>query len=209
MLARPDNLHSRLVFWLKILLPLTAIVILSTLFLISRGIRPEDAIPYADIDVADHLQNPRLTAPDFASVTADGAALSLRASEARLSVEGAATPGELRGLVGLLETPDGAQTQLAASLARLDPAARQVILSDGVTLSHSLGYLVETPSLRLALDRTSVEAEGPIKAQGPAFTLTAGAMRLGLADPATKSYSLVFNEGVQMVYLPRPQGTTP
>ena len=37
-MAIPDNLHSRMVFWLKILLPILALAILSTLFLFSRRI---------------------------------------------------------------------------------------------------------------------------------------------------------------------------
>ncbi len=64
--ARPDNLHSRLVFWLKILLPLGRLAILSTLFMVSHNFRPEDAIPYADVDIEDRVNEPRLTAPDFA-----------------------------------------------------------------------------------------------------------------------------------------------
>ena len=76
--AWPDNLHSRLVFWFKILLPLGALAIMSTLFMVSRTVRPEDAIPYADVDVADLMQQPRLTNPNFAGMTSDGAALSLK-----------------------------------------------------------------------------------------------------------------------------------
>lgn len=209
MLARPDNLHSRLVFWLKIVLPLLAIVILSTLFLISRGIRPEDAIPYADVGTETGPESPRMTAPVFAGMTADGAALSLRAAEARLGPDGSAAPGELRGLTGLLETPDGARTDLTAGLARLDPEARQVVLSGDVILATSIGYRITTPGLRLALDRTLLESEGQVSAQAPAFTLEAGAMRLSLADAEGSGYSLVFNQGVRMVYLPGAQGTKP
>ena len=57
-MARPlrDNLHSRLVRVLKIALPLIALLLLSTLFLFSRKINPEDAIPYASVDVDDRLR---------------------------------------------------------------------------------------------------------------------------------------------------------
>lgn len=209
MPARLDNLHSRLVFWLKILLPLTAIIILSTLFLVSRGIRPEDAIPYADVDGADLQGGPKLTAPFFAGMTSDGAALSLRAAEARLMDVGSTTPGSVRDLVGLLETPDGVRTELSAHEAQLDPKTSTLLLSGGVVLASSSGYRVETPGLRLALDRTSLQSEGQVTARGPAFTLDAGAMRLSLADPKGQGYSLVFNQGVRMVYLPGLQGTMP
>jgi lipopolysaccharide export system protein LptC len=74
-LTRADNLHSRLVFWLKIALPLVALALLATLFLFGRPIRPEDAIPYASTDITDRAKDPRVTEPVFASMTSDGAAL--------------------------------------------------------------------------------------------------------------------------------------
>nr|WP_232014486.1 hypothetical protein [Cereibacter sphaeroides] len=80
---RPDNLHSRLVSWLKVVLPLAALAILSTLFLVARTINPDDAIPYADVDVADRVREPRITAPTWAGITSDGAALSVEAAAAR------------------------------------------------------------------------------------------------------------------------------
>lgn len=207
--ARRDNLHSRLVYWLKILLPLTALVLLSTLFLISRGVGPEDAIPYADVDVEDRLRNPRLTAPDFAGMTQDGAALSLTADEARLDVEGGAAPGEVRGLHGLLATPDGARTELTAALGHMDPQTRRMILDGGVSLTTSTGYQIQTPGLSVALDRTALDSLGQVQAIGPAFSITSGALRLSLSDPSTRTYLLVFNQGVRVIYQPNAQGTPP
>lgn len=206
MLARPDNLHSRLVYWLKILLPLSALVLLSTLFLVSRDLRPEDAIPYAEADIEDRLRSPRLTAPDFAGMTADGAALSLKAKEARLGTEGSAAPGEVIELAGLLETPDGARTELSAAEARLDQDRQQMVLGGGVVVTSSSGYRVEAAGMTVALDYTALESQGSVTAQGPAFRLEAGAMRLSLADAGSKTYLLVFKQGVRMVYLPGPQG---
>ena len=46
-MARLD-LHSRLVTWAKVALPLAALAILSTLFLLADRIDPTAAIPYAD-----------------------------------------------------------------------------------------------------------------------------------------------------------------
>lgn len=207
MAAGADNLHSRLVYWLKILLPLAALVILSTLFLVSRDIRPEDAIPYAEVDIEDRLRSPRLTAPDFAGMTEDGAALSLKAAEARLAGQDGASAGDVLDLVGLLETPDGIRTELTAHEARLDQAARRMVLGGGVVLNSSSGYRIETPGLSVALDRTALDSLGPVTANAPLFSLTAGALSLRLADPARQDYVLVFKDGVRMVYLPVKQGT--
>ena len=206
-LARPDNLHSRLVFWLKILLPLAALTILSTLFLLSRNIRPEDAIPYADVDVADRIRTPRLTAPDFAGMTADGAALSLKAAEAQVTSDGNATPAAISDLVGLLETPDGAHTDLTAKTARLDPDSQTMVLGGGVTIANSAGYRIQTQGVSVALDRTRLESDGKVTGTGPDFTFEAGSLHLGLVDAAKRTYLLVFNGGVRMIYLPTTEGT--
>ena len=81
--AVSDNLHSRLVSVLKLVLPLLALALLSTLFLVSRKIDPEAAIPYATVDVADRLRDPKMTDAGFASVAADGSTIALTAAQAR------------------------------------------------------------------------------------------------------------------------------
>ncbi|MBL9052753.1 MAG: hypothetical protein JNN02_03385, partial [Tabrizicola sp.] len=43
--------HTRVVTWLKVLLPLAALAILSTLFLLADQINPDDALPFAEVDV--------------------------------------------------------------------------------------------------------------------------------------------------------------
>ena len=78
--ARVDR-HTRLVGWLKVILPLTALAILSTLFLVARRVDPEAALPYAEVDVEDLAREPRMTAPTYAGTTEDGAALTLSASD--------------------------------------------------------------------------------------------------------------------------------
>ena len=49
-MAVADNTYSRVVGWLKILLPLGALALLSTLFLFARGIAPVGEIPYAELE---------------------------------------------------------------------------------------------------------------------------------------------------------------
>jgi len=201
--ARRDNLHSRLVAFFKVVLPLVALAILSMLFLVSRGVNPEDAIPYADVDIADRVREPRLTQAVFAGMTADGAALTVQAAEAR--PEQGEAPMQASGLVGLLETPDGARTDLTAATAVLDAAAKRIDLGGGVVIATSGGYRVETDGLRVALDRTGLDSTGSVTATGPLGTLTAGALHVGQTAPDSATYVMVFKGGVKLVYLPAAQ----
>ena len=199
-LAWADNFHSRLVFWLKILLPLAALALLATLFLFGRNVRPEDAIPYADTDIADRVKEPRLTGAAFAGMTKDGAALTIKAADARPGVAGSSNAGSATDLSALIQMPGGSSATLQAGAGRMDQAAKQAILTGGVTLTSSNGYTVKTEGVSVALDQTDVTSLGPVSGAGPAGTITAQGMHLG-REPSG-GYLLDFTGGVTLVYTP-------
>ena len=53
-----DNVHSRVVGWLKILLPLAALALLSTLFLFSRGSDPTANLPFSETELNEIARQP-------------------------------------------------------------------------------------------------------------------------------------------------------
>jgi lipopolysaccharide export system protein LptC len=192
--------HTRVVGWLKVALPLMALAILSTLFLLADRIDPEAALPYAEVDVEDLAREPRMTAPTYSGTTSDGAALTLSAEEARPATGD--TGAKAKGLRLQLDTPDGAKTDLRATDARLDPTAGEVVLSGGVIVTTSTGYVLETAEVAARLDRSGLESRAPVTAEGPAGQLSAGGMTLGQDNRTPGDYVLVFNGGVRLVYLP-------
>ena len=192
--------HTRVVGWLKVVLPLAALAILSTLFLVARRIDPEDALPYAEVDVEDLAREPRMTAPTYAGTTEDGAALTLSADEARPAAEGQAA--RAAGLRLDLATPDGGRTELLAAEARMDDSSRQVVLSGGVTVTTSTGYRLETAEIEAKLDRTGLESRSAVVATGPAGEIRADGMSLSQDNRTPGSYVLVFKGGVRLVYQP-------
>lgn len=198
-MARADT-HTRVVGWLKVILPLTALAILSTLFLVARRIDPEAALPYAEVDVEDLAREPRMTALTYAGTTSDGAALTLSAEEARPSAEGAAA--QAAGLRLSLDTPDGARTELVAGSAVMQDATREVLLSGGVTVTTSSGYRLETAEVAAKLDRTGLESRAPVTATGPAGEIRADGMILSQDAQTPGAYVLVFNGSVRLVYQP-------
>lgn len=195
-----NNLHSQVVGILKVTLPLAALGILSTLFLFSGRINPEDAIPYAEVDVADRLRTPRMTNAGFAGVTADGASLMLTAAEAK--PEDAAGGAGARIVLGTLETSDGAKTELAAAAVDMDTAAQMIELSNGVELRSSAGLVIATLGLGISTDRTFAQSRGPVTATGPLGQLTAQEMQLTAQQGVANSYVLVFKGDVRLLYQP-------
>ncbi len=200
--------HTRVVGWLKVTLPLLALAILATLFLLADRIDPDAALPYAEVDVEGLAREPRMTAPTYAGTTSDGAALTLSADEARPAA--AAAPAGALGLRMQLDTPDGASTTLNAATAVLDTTTREIVLSGGVVITTSNGYRMETAELTAKMDRSALQSQAPVTATGPAGDLFAGGMALG-QDNRTPggtpgAYLLVFNSGVRLVYQPGGQG---
>jgi lipopolysaccharide export system protein LptC len=200
-LARADNFHSRLVFWLKIVLPLAALALLATLFLFGRPISPEDAIPYASTDITDRVKDPRVTSPVFAAMTNDGAALTITAAEARPGAVGSGTAGLARAMVALMELPDGSTAEVTAPLVQMESAAKRAILTGGVKIVTSSGYTALMPGMSVATTQADLTSLGPVNAEGPPGKLHAETMHLGLA--ASGGYQLDFTGGVTLVYLPK------
>lgn len=198
-MARVDT-HSRVVAWLKVALPLAALAILATLFMLADRIDPNDAIPYAEVDVEERARTPRMTEPTYAGLTSDGSALTLTADQARPAT--ATTSAVATGMTLALDTPDGARTEVVAASAVIDDPARKVQLSGGVVATTSAGYRIVTDGVSANLDRSALESTGPVSATGPAGKITADRFSLHQADKAAGTYVLVFNGAVKLVYLP-------
>jgi lipopolysaccharide export system protein LptC len=192
--------HTRVVTWLKVALPLLALAVLATLFLLADRIDPEAALPYAEVDVVGRAEEPRMTSPSYAGTTTDGASLALTADEARQAATDA--PAQAKGLLLVLETPDGSRTELRAAAAEIDRAAQQMILSGGVTISTRSGYRMDIPEVLARMDRSGLESRGAVTATGPAGDLQSGGMTLSQDLQAPGAYVLVFNQGVRLVYQP-------
>ena len=198
-MAGPDT-HSRAVAWLKVALPLAALAMLSTLFLLADRIDPDAALPYAQVDVEDRARAPRMTTPTYAGITSDGAALTLTADEARPASE--AAKAEAQGMVLVLETPDGGRTDLVSASAVIDDLSGRIVMSGGVEITTSTGYRITTAGMMANLDRSGLESTGPVKADAPAGDLVADKMTLRQDNLTPGGYLLVFKGAVKLIYQP-------
>lgn len=201
-----DTFRSSLVALFKVLLPLVALAILSTLFLVARTIDPQGAIPLAEVDIADRVREPRLTAATWAGMTEDGAALEVTAGTARPAVAGG-RGASAESMRAVLEAPDGGRTEITAAQGEIDPEGAVLSLAGGVRVTTAAGWEVTTEALAARLDRTELAAPGTVSVAGPFGTLAAGAMRLTAAADRPEAHVLLFTGGVRLVY--RPRDATP
>lgn len=200
-MAADSNRYSRFVAWAKVLLPLGALALLATLFLIARQIDPEAAIPFAEVDVERFAREARIGAPEFSGVTEDGTVVALTAEQARPDP---AEPGRMTAerLSAEFEVPDGSRVTAVAGQGAVDSPAQRIELLGGVEVTTSTGYRVQSDGLWAALDRTSLASTGPVEAEGPPGRIAAEAMEMTQDPENPATYVLVFKGGVRLVYEP-------
>jgi len=203
-MAGYGDAYSRLVAWLKIILPLVALAILSTLFLLARTIDPSQSIPYADYDTQKLAQEQRIGKPNYAGMTKDGSSIVITA-ESATPESSTYDQVSLVAPTAKMETANGLQYQMMAAAGSVNNASHVAKLSGDVSFSTSDGYIARTQSISTNLVTTEVQTDGSITADGPLGHLEAGQMVL-TRDPTAKSgagYVLVFKDGVKLVYEPK------
>jgi len=192
--------YTALVTGLKLTLPLVALGLLSTLFLLTERPNPEDAIPYATVDVEELAREQRLTQPRFAGVLEDGRELTLVAEaivpnfDTDRTMVNAVFTEEVTGRLALSLSDI---LTLQAPFGRFDVSSQSADLSGGVEAETTLGYRLITEVLSVEWTRFDMETEADVDLAGPGLTITAGKMRLtGPPDQAL----VQFTGGVRLVY---------
>ncbi len=193
--------HSRIVGILKLALPLTALVLLSLVFLLARTIDPTRAIHSVGIDVEDRARDPRLSGARFAGVTDDGAALMIRTQTARSDPE-AALRLDVTGLDLRLDGPNGETLTARAERGTIDRGTGRFDMQGGLRIAAAPGYSLSTERLTGLLDSTRIDAPGPVSGTAPAGEISAGHMQLRVDSRDGAGYLLVFGGGVRLNYQP-------
>lgn len=193
----PFRRRSRVVAWAKVLLPLAALGLLSTVFLLAREPGGPVDIPYARLE--EIAREPRMDRARLAGVAPDGTSVALSAARVA-ALDG--TPGGFALESPRLETAgeDGAAT-VNAGAGEVDVPRRTLRLTGGVSIETSAGLLVRTPALAADLATGTLTA-GAVTATGPLGEVEAGG--LTLEQGGEGAARLVFNRGVRVLYHPRP-----
>lgn len=198
-MAIQDHSYSRLVTVLKVSLPLIALGILSTLFLLARKPDPTTTLPFVTDGVDTFAGQQQITRPNFAGVTEDGAAISLKADFVR-PAEGESTALEAGGLSARIETPGGGLVAVIGDEGSIDLTNQTASLLGSVGIETSTGYSITTEGFRVDLARTDAVTQGSVVARTPVGELSAGAFLVQVST--TGRHVLIFNEGVKLIYDP-------
>jgi lipopolysaccharide export system protein LptC len=190
------NFYSQFVGFLKVTLPLAALILMSTVFLFARAPSPETTIPYAEIQ--EIARGPGLSGAQFSGVADDGSVISLTARNTR-PVGDIITADTL--LAGI-DTVDGTRIDISAGTGEINNSAQTARLTGLARMVTSNGYEMETAGFIANLSTGRIVSEGALEVQAPFGALTAGNLVIETPE-GTDEQVMLFQNGVRLVYTPQ------
>lgn len=190
--------RTRIVGLLRVVLPLAALVLLSTLFLFGSRPEPGGLLPYSDVTPDDLARRPVVTQPSYAGVALDGTEIEMKAASA--NPQDADGRSAMTGVNLTLRGTDGLVADLTAAQAEMhDDVIR---LQGDVEVTTSTGWRLRSDAFRADTLAGSLTADQQVEADGPFGEMTAGTMRLQRQSDGSRDHVLDLNGGVRMIYRP-------
>ena len=188
--------YSNTIFYLKLVLIFLGLFALLLIFLSAKKFDPSPEIPFAkDIDFA--TLNNGLTKPIYSSVTSSG-------DELRISADQIISTGEkdtalIKSVIVRIFSYSGSNLFLSSDTALLNKRNQELIFSKNVILKTDNKIKITAPKIITALDKTLIQARGPIKGLFGNSNIEAGQLDIFRKN---KSSNLVisFTKDVKMVY---------
>lgn len=201
MIVVQADRHSRMVSLLKVLFPLLALALLSTLFLLSRVIDPETVIPFADKEIQDRLRDQQVTGPFFSGTTANGDQISFSA-EKLTTPQNEVGANRAEAVRVVMNLAGGAVITLQANIAHFEMPKDRAELEGDVVIETSTDYMIQSDRLTTQMTLFDVRSPGPVSARSPMGTLHAGSMTISSPKPGEPA-QLIFKNGVKLIYDPK------
>lgn len=196
-----DDLALRVTTVLKMVLPLSALVMLSLVFLLARSIDPSRALPLASIDVEDLARDPRVSGATYAGETRDGTALTVSAEVVRADLD-AIMRLDAEDITADIVSPAGQRVRFSAGSGWIDRELGLLGLTGGVRIEAEPGYRLEAAEVLASLDETRAVASGGVTGDAPAGSLRAERATLSPSSFDPRSHVLVFTGDVRLLYRP-------
>ncbi len=192
--------HSRMVQFLKVLLPLAAILMLSTVFLLSRSIETNVTVPFAQQDIDQRLADQVVTQPNYRGTTRKGEEVQIEATRAMQGTEGSVpTAAEFRGRLGL---SDGGVITLDSNSGMIRPDKNTATFVGDVVITSTDGTEITTDLLNTALDEIRGDTPGRVNGTGIIGDFSAGRMTFG-TEKKDGPVHIIFTDGVKLIYEPQ------
>ena len=194
-----DDGYSALVAWLKTLLPIVALGLLSTIFLFSGRVDVTQSLPYTEHNIAEIVREQRITRPYFTGIASNGTEIALSAAYASPQIENAHIL-EITDLSVVLRSTSDRMVQVTAGRGALDSATQTAQISTNVHIAALPDFWVTTEALDMNLNQGVVSAKGGFQGVTSLGAITAGEMHLQMT---ADDQQIVFLNDVRLVYSPK------
>ena len=194
-----DDGYSALVAWLKTLLPIVALGLLSTIFLFSGKVDVTQSLPYAEHNIAEIIREQRITQPYFTGIASNGTEIALSAAYASPQVENAHIL-EITDLSVVLRSTSDRMVQVTAGRGALDSARQTAQISTDVHIAALPDFWVTTEALDMNFNQGFISAKGGFQGVTALGAITAGEMHLQMT---ADDQQIVFLNDVRLVYSPK------
>ena len=205
MAGRPRDplLYSRFVRVVKFALPILAIAILSTVFLVQREDPFDGQLVFSDndrqaLDDGLTISNPQITGTS----TTGGYRIS-----AKSAVPDSANAREIRftGLVATADRGGGRVVEITGDQGTAYVKSEVIVVRGNVVVTASDGFRAETERATADLAAGYFQT-GPVMAISPEGQIEAGGLRIERGADSTKDF-FFFEKGVKLVH--HPEARTP
>ena len=188
--------YSNTVFYLKLTLFFLGLFALVLIFLSAKKTDQSSEIPFAkDMDFA--TLDDGLTKPIYSSMTNSGDELRI-AAEQIISTNQKDT-ALIKSAILRIFSESGSNIFLTSEVALINNGEKSLTLSKNVILKTSDKMEITAPKIFISLDKTLIQADGPIKGFFGTSNIEAGKLNIFKEDNSA-NLVISFTKGAKMVY---------
>ena len=192
--------YSAFVVWVKTLLPIAALGMLSTIFLFSGKVDVTQSLPYAKFNIAEIIREQRITKPYFSGVSNNGTEIILSAAYASLDIKNVDIL-TITQLSVILTSQNAKTIRITAGRGTLNSALQKAVISEDVHLTANLGFWLKTNNLIVDLKQGVVTAHNVFQGVTGLGTIDAGKV---VVQMIAEDQQIIFTNGVRLIYYPEP-----
>ena len=188
--------YSNTVFYLKLTLVFLGLLALVLIFLSAKKLEPSSEIPFAkDMDFA--TLDDGLTNPIYSSMTNSGDELRIAADQI-ISTDQKDT-ALIKSAILRIFSESGSNIFLTSDMALINNREKSLTFSKNVILKTNDKMEITAPKIFTSLDKTLIQADGPIKGFFGKSNIQAG--QLNISKENNSAHLVIsFTKGVKMVY---------
>lgn len=203
-MRQPIDKYSVGVKWTKRILPFIAILLLVSIFTLTKNDALRNGTILISNEVLELASGQKITNPHFSGVTDSGDAFIVAAIEASPD---APKPNQIDLLQPRLEvnTRKGLTFKSSSTNGSLNIRNQEASLSGDVIFETSNGYVAKSDKIEVNLKTGSALSENDVVVEGPIGSINAGRFeaRQPDANGSDKPQAVFeFSKGVRLIYLP-------